>query len=272
VIETGYFKSVQNKLYYNCAIPSGRTKRCGIIFVHAADGNRMGPHRMFVELAREFNAIGYPTLRFDLTGCGDSTGTFSAGNINIEVLDVVNAVRFFSEKAGVDGVVVFAISRGARVCYNAISRYNLPLDAMILLSTPISSGRAGLNTLTNRLKQYLYKLKDRQNLIRLFCGKVNMKLIWKTLTTAANLTGRYERSDSTTFVSKPSVLLVYGQYDPIGKQASSHYTANFTAAGIPAQCHVITGANHSFFHYTWKQEIFDVSSQWLSQISDARAK
>ena len=78
--ETGYFNSGGNELFYSCTIPAGKNETTGIVFVHAADGNRLGPHRMFVEFARHFNSLGYPTFRFDLSGCGDSTGAVSEDN------------------------------------------------------------------------------------------------------------------------------------------------------------------------------------------------
>jgi exosortase A-associated hydrolase 1/exosortase A-associated hydrolase 2 len=47
-----------------------------VIVVAGGPQYRVGAHRQFVALARVLAAQGYPVLRFDLRGMGDSTGTF----------------------------------------------------------------------------------------------------------------------------------------------------------------------------------------------------
>jgi exosortase A-associated hydrolase 1 len=46
----------------------------GILFVAGGRQTRVGPHRLFVELAEMLSAAGYPSLRFDRRGVGDSEG------------------------------------------------------------------------------------------------------------------------------------------------------------------------------------------------------
>ena len=58
MIEAGYFKGISNDLFYVCSLPDRNAKRTGVLFVHAAGGNRLGPHRMFVELAQKLNKSG----------------------------------------------------------------------------------------------------------------------------------------------------------------------------------------------------------------------
>jgi len=263
VVETGYFASAQNKLYYSCAISSKEVKRRGIVFVHAADGNRFGPHRMFVELARKFTDLGYPTMRFDLTGCGDSGGDCVNDNILGEVTDVVNAVRFFTGKLNLDGVVLFGISRGARVCYQAMAEYDFELDGLVLLSTPISSSRVAMKSLGDELKQYMHKLRDFDSLKKLIKGKADLRQILRTLVKAVKIRTRYAVVKDETFACRVPVLLIYGEHDPIRNQASSYYAEKLGNNQIASQCHIVGNANHSFFHYTWKEEIFAVARQWL---------
>jgi len=266
VVKVGNFRSGENELYYSCGIPPRRTNDVGIIFVHAADGNRLGPHRMFVEAANRLNVLGYPTLRFDLAGCGDSTGAASDNDITADVSDVISAVRFFVTEANLQGVVLFGISRGARVCYTAMVQHRLPLNGMILLSTPISSGRAALKSFGSRLSEYVCKLKDPEYLRKFLSGRASIAQIRQTLLTALRLRCRYTGTEKKAFTSKCAVLFIYGGYDPIAAESSRYYTGRCRENDVPYDCHVISGANHSFFHYKWKEEIFDVSRQWLERI------
>jgi len=50
------------------------TKGVGVVIVVGGPQTRVGSHRQFVLMARAFAQAGYPCLRFDYTGMGDSPG------------------------------------------------------------------------------------------------------------------------------------------------------------------------------------------------------
>jgi pimeloyl-ACP methyl ester carboxylesterase len=52
--------------------PAGQTRRTCVIIFNSGILHRPGPFRMHVRLARALAALGYPTLRFDFPGVGDS--------------------------------------------------------------------------------------------------------------------------------------------------------------------------------------------------------
>ena len=264
--EIDYFRSADNELSYSCVTSSENTKKHGVMFVHAANGNRLGPHRMFVELARKFNSLGYPTFRFDLSGCGDSTGDASQNDITSEVLDIVEAVHFFMTKADLEGVILFGISRGARLCYTTMAEHKVPLSAMLLLSIPVSSGSAALKSFGFRLKEYTYKIIDTKRLRKLISGRANFAQICKTLKTALQLSYRYTPVKNKTFASKCPILFIYGKKDPLAAQSRRFYSTRCRENGLHYCCKFIEGANHSFFHYKWKENIFHLSQQWLEKI------
>jgi pimeloyl-ACP methyl ester carboxylesterase len=268
VTEAGYFKSGDNELSYSCSIPSGQNGRTGVVFVHAADGNRLGPHRMFVEFANSYNFSGYPTFRFDLRGCGDSTGKTSRDDIAADVFDTTEAIKFFMARADLENVILFGISRGAHVCYNIMVKQTLKLSGMILLSTPTSSNKAALNSLRVRLREYFHKLKDPKHLWKLLSGRANIRQIWRTLTTALQLRNRYAQSERKFFATKCPVLFVYGGQDPTAGESSRYYITKCNENNTPYDCHFVADANHSFFHYKWKEEILGISKQWLQRNSN----
>jgi hypothetical protein len=53
---------------------AGSTRRAwpAVVFLNVGANHRVGPHRMYITLARELAARGYLGLRFDLAGLGDS--------------------------------------------------------------------------------------------------------------------------------------------------------------------------------------------------------
>ena len=261
--ETGFFTSGGNELAYTCVIPTQKNRAVGVLFVHAAGGNRLGPHRMFVELARKFNAMGYATFRFDLSGSGDSSGTYAECDLTTEISDVDEAVRFFKTMSKIESVVTLGISRGARVCHELAVRHEIPLAGMILLSTPVSSRTAALKTFQDRLKGYCCKLKDPKSLWKLLSGRANVSHICKTLVHALKLSGRFKTLEERSFASRCPILFVYGENDPIAGESNRHYSNICRQNNLPYDCHVVANANHSFFHYKWKEDIFTVSKEWL---------
>lgn len=266
MVETGYFHSGDNELFYSCTVPPGKAADAGVMFVHAGSGNRLGPHRMFVEMAEGLNILGYPTFRFDLSGCGDSTGAISRNGIRAQVTDVVEATRFFVALTNLKSVVLLGISRGAHICFTVMAEYHLPLGGMILLSMPVSSTGSALKSFGSRLAEYTCKLKDPKYLRKLLSGQADITQIRKTLMTALRLGHRYRQAERKTFKSKCQILFIYGQRDPISAKSRRHYTSKCHQNNLVYDLYIVAGANHSFFHYKWKEEICNVSERWLEKI------
>ncbi len=60
-----------------------RAELCAVL-LNAGGVRRIGPHRMWVEDARRWAALGVPTLRFDMAGMGDSDGEERRYLLNVE--------------------------------------------------------------------------------------------------------------------------------------------------------------------------------------------
>jgi predicted acyl esterase len=66
---------------------------CPTVFIaHGLTGQRLGKSYHFVEFARRLNDIGIACVRFDMSGCGESTGNFTALTIP-RMLEDCRAVR-----------------------------------------------------------------------------------------------------------------------------------------------------------------------------------
>ena len=259
-----FFNSNTNRLSCVCTIPDHQEIKAGIIFVHAADGNRLGPHRMFVELANKLKDIGIASLRFDMRGCGDSSGPLAGGDINPDIEDLLNAITFFTSKYNPPQIFLFAISRGARVSISALAKHSIPVSGAVLLSTPFAGSKAAAKNFFNRLKEYLYKFSNIESLKKLISGKADLKQIAKTLAFALNSQKRY-RTNTDSFVTRCPLLFIYGSKDPIAQGSSLHYRRICEKFNISIKTADIKNANHSFFHYHWKEQITEMTENWLMQ-------
>lgn len=54
-----------------------------VIICHGFVGNRIGVDRLFVHAARHFSNLGFIVLRFDYGGCGESTGNYGDGGLDV---------------------------------------------------------------------------------------------------------------------------------------------------------------------------------------------
>ena len=104
----------------------GDGRRCGmlgvpdtvsgpaLLFSNAGSLSRIGPNRLWVQLARAANTCGFPTLRFDQSGFGDSPVSDVARPIHLRRLEEYNeAVDFVMAETGSSNVVIVGLCSGA---------------------------------------------------------------------------------------------------------------------------------------------------------------
>ena len=86
--------------------------KVGILIIVGGPQYRVGSHRQFVHLARYCAAAGYPVLRFDYRGMGDSCGR-ARDFVNIES-DIRSAIdAFVAAAGGLRSVVLFGLCDAA---------------------------------------------------------------------------------------------------------------------------------------------------------------
>jgi len=86
----------------------------GVIVLNAGLVHRIGPFRMNVELTRRLNAVGYPTLRFDLSTLGDSGASAESQSRPQQICaDVGDAMTLLHEQAGCRRFVLVGLCSGA---------------------------------------------------------------------------------------------------------------------------------------------------------------
>jgi exosortase A-associated hydrolase 2 len=77
----------------------GKAKREGFVFCSPFGEEKLWTHRVFVNFARDLSDQGYPVLRFDYMGNGDSDGDFEDCSVQTKLSDIGCAIRALREKA-----------------------------------------------------------------------------------------------------------------------------------------------------------------------------
>jgi exosortase A-associated hydrolase 1 len=87
-------------------------RNVGVLFVVGGPQYRVGSHRQFVLMARSLAASGYPILRFDHRGMGDSSGsTRSFEDVSADISAAVDALM--ASHPGLVGVVIWGLCDAA---------------------------------------------------------------------------------------------------------------------------------------------------------------
>ncbi len=85
-----------------------------LIILNAGLLHRVGPHRLYVKMARRLAALGFVALRFDLSGIGDSE--IPPNNLSLRkriINDIQAAMDFLSEAQGIEQFIPIGICSGA---------------------------------------------------------------------------------------------------------------------------------------------------------------
>jgi pimeloyl-ACP methyl ester carboxylesterase len=94
--------------------PEPASERPFVILLNAGLVHRVGPFRMSVDLARRLAALGFHTLRMDLSGLGDSAPRPGEPDLHRRVVaDLKDAMDFLAQRRGARSFVVGGLCSGA---------------------------------------------------------------------------------------------------------------------------------------------------------------
>lgn len=91
-----------------------------VVLVNAGIVHRVGPNRMYVDIARSMAARGFPVLRFDLAGLGDSPSVETSASLgDAAVSDVRMAFDFLQSTRQASSFIVSGLCLGANYSFLA---------------------------------------------------------------------------------------------------------------------------------------------------------
>jgi pimeloyl-ACP methyl ester carboxylesterase len=124
----------------------GKTRSPAIVLCNALGYELMSAHRTYRHLAMRLALAGFPTLRFDYRGTGNSTGTpRDPRRVRAWIDDIHAAVREVRSRSGVAAVALFGLRFGASLA--TVAAVEAPEVEALALWAPIVSGRAAVREL-----------------------------------------------------------------------------------------------------------------------------
>jgi fermentation-respiration switch protein FrsA (DUF1100 family) len=234
-------------------LPEGLDKKCpGLLIVHGYGGERVGPHRMFVKLARRLVAANkQAVLRFDMRGCGESPGDFEAATLGTQVEDTMAAFAYLRGHTAVDPSRMALLGFSMGGCVVALCAPSLTPRALLLWS-PVLYPREVL--------EHIWE-EDIPGGTNWVDGKLDhngLVVGWDFYQSLAEA----EPLQALTAYPGP-LLVVHGSQDERVPLANGEAAANATPQG---KLFLIEGADHTYNSSRWESALIDKTAEWMGKV------
>ena len=147
-LEPFYFGTLEKPLF-GCyhAPPLGPARDSGVVLCYPFIQEYMRSHRAFRQLATQLCNLGFPVLRFDFFGHGDSSGDSEQGEIRQWLNDISSAVGEIRERSRCAKVCLVGLRFGGTLSM-MVGAERGDIDGMVLWD-PVVSGTDYIEELTN---------------------------------------------------------------------------------------------------------------------------
>jgi exosortase A-associated hydrolase 1 len=283
-------KSVQQPLLFDC----GDDRLIGVLSLPPAEmppadtallvivggpQYRVGSHRQFALLARAVAAAGYPTLRFDVRGMGDSSGTprpFEA--LDDDIAAAIDALQ--RAQSSVRYVVLWALCDGASAALLYLDRRSDPRVRALCLLNPWVRSPASLAQ-THVKHYYLQRLAQPAFWRKLLSGGVARRAageLWSNLRLARGAGGANvspvsfaQRMAAAWTVFTGETLLVLSSDDYTAREFDDHARASPHWRGLLDRPSVtrldMAGATHTFANAADRSRVESATLKWLQRVA-----
>ena len=149
-----YFGS-PDKLLFGCYHEPSfeRRRKCAVVVCQPVGHEYINSHRALRQLAARLCDVGFPVLRFDYYGCGDSSGSREEGTILQWLEDISTAISEVRSRTAVVQVCLIGLRLGGTLAMIAAAE-RADLESMVLWD-PVVSGKGYLDGLLRLQKEML---------------------------------------------------------------------------------------------------------------------
>jgi pimeloyl-ACP methyl ester carboxylesterase len=149
-----YFRTSEKSLFGCYHRPRGKNQRdCGIVLCHPLGQEYIRSHRTFRQLAISLSRAGFPILRFDFTGCGDSEGDCEQWRIHQWKTDIESGIAELKTRGKVEKVCLIGLRLGATLARMAGAN-RADIKAMVLWD-PVINGMDYVAELKSQHQKHL---------------------------------------------------------------------------------------------------------------------
>lgn len=248
-------------------------KKRAVLLIVGGPQYRVGSHRQFYRLAQSLAAAGYPVLRFDYRGMGDSTG--NARSFESVGEDIACAAdTLLAACPAVTDLVAWGLCDGASAAL-MFAAADPRFSGLILLNPWVRSESSLARTHLNHY--YFARLLQRDFWARLIGGQLNpARAFGSFLRNAQAVLGASPSSATPNFIQamragmqrfSGRVLLILSENDLTANEFGDLATRDPEWARSLERTTVATmrvaRADHTFSSAAWRQQVERASLEWL---------
>jgi len=246
-----------------------------VILLNSGLLHRVGPNRLYVKIARRLASAGITTLRFDLSGIGDSRRFGNLSPDESAIRDVKLAMDFLSETRGIKSFILTGICSGADNVFQTACVD--PRVAGIVMIDGFSFATTGY--IFNSYLKLLLKWRSWQ---RLISGKSD---IFRFMKEKLNSPASDDEDQLDPFWPAPDNKQVLAGFNALAQQGvqlcfiyssggAAHFNYKKTYArilkplvrGNNIQIKVFEGADHLFSPLHIQESLVDTVRNWVMQV------
>lgn len=254
--------------------------RTGILMLNSDDGCKLGPQGLWVRLAQRCVREGYPVLRFDYRGCGDSEGPEASPPGGIGLTDAIAAERVLREQTGVTRVIFVGICYGAEIALLA-SRCIPSASGVVACSAGRYVTSHGYGEAVGQAalyaRGYMSKLLCGETWRKLSRGEVRVRLIIEGLVSSLNWArrrrDRHGAQEAERLAgSEPRripQMFIYGEADPLTRKCMPGYREEAERWRLERRFKIIANADHNFSSLPWSNELMTTTVNFVNAVADS---
>lgn len=250
----------------------------GIVIVVGGPQTRVGSHRQFVLHSRALAAAGFATLRFDVRGMGDSTGTQrNFEQITPDIAAAIGALQ--AQCPQVRRIVLWGLCDAASAALLYCDETHDPRIAGLCLLNPWVRSAATLAK-TQVKHYYGQRLLQREFWAKLLSGRLNVidsiaellrKLGQATAQTEQNLGFQERMARGWKHFTGPTLLILSGN-DYTAKEFLEYAASSASWHGLLERPGVtrfdLPNADHTFSSAVWRDTVAETCLKWLTATSE----
>jgi alpha/beta superfamily hydrolase len=126
-----YFPTPEAKLFAAYHEPQSASRRSAVLLCYPVCQEYLSAHRTCRQLAALLSTAGFPTLRFDYFGCGDSGGSADQASLERWLQNISAAAEQIRAKSNVSRLCLVGLRLGASLAMLAAAR-NKAIDSLVL--------------------------------------------------------------------------------------------------------------------------------------------
>jgi exosortase A-associated hydrolase 1 len=283
------FGCEENSLCAMAHVPQP-SKQCGVLVVVGGPQYRVGSHRQFLLLAREVASHGFPVLRFDYTGMGDSEGdqkTFE--NIDTDIRAAIDA--FYQQHFDLKHIVIWGLCDAASAAL-FYAYQDKRVKGLILLNPWVYTIQGEAKTYLKHY--YLQRLLSRELWSKIISGKFNAvasigslaSMVKKMISTSPVGNTNKENTDSIHMISSDlplpermkqglerfeyPVLCILSGHDLTASEFKELIAADSDWQQLFNQQRIqrldFDESDHTFSRAVWRNQVSEWTIDWLQKL------